>query len=208
VKVCIDAGHGGADVGALGPTGLKESDMSLDVCKRIQRLLQPHVDVVMTRDKDEFLTLTERAEICNKHGCSVFLSYHFNSAQSLLANGWEIFTTKRDNNSDKLATRIGEEHAVQFPSQYARNDWTDGDLDKEANFAVIRLANCASVLMEGEFIHTHMGEEFIKDEANRQKMAVAAANGICEYLGIDRNSTGTLTTEERLVRLEKFLGIA
>lgn len=206
MKVCIDAGHGGSDVGALGPSGLRESEMALDVCKRIERLLKPYVEVVMTRSSDVFLSLSDRAKICNDSKCSLFVSYHFNSA-SALANGWEIFTTRRDNNSDKLATCIGEAHALQFPNQYARCDWSDGDIDKEANFAVIRKANCPAVLMEGEFIHTMLGEGLISNDKNREKMAKAVFEGVTSFLDIKTTQVDELTNEERLLRLEQHLGL-
>lgn len=207
MKVCIDAGHGGSDVGALGPSGLRESEMSLDVCKRIERLLKPYVEVVMTRSSDVFLSLSDRARICNDAKCSLFVSYHFNSATTLLANGWEVFTTKRDNNSDKLATDIGEAHAHQFPNQIARCDWSDGDIDKEANFSVIRQANCPAVLMEGEFIHNHLGEAFVLSESNRAKMARAVADGICKFAGLTTTTPKPLTLEERVDRLEGIANI-
>jgi N-acetylmuramoyl-L-alanine amidase len=207
-RVCIDPGHGGHDVGALGPSGTTESSMTLDVCKRIRTLLEPVVDVVMTRDTDVYLTLSERAEICNNNESDVFCSYHFNSAHSMLANGWEVFTTARDNNSDKLATCIGDAHAIQFPRQHARTDWSDGDLDKESNFAVIRRAYCPAVLFEGEFIHNNIGEAMILDTANRQKMAQAVADGICTYLNIKLQPIVPLSLEDRVVRIEKHLNLS
>lgn len=207
-RVCLDAGHGGNDVGALGPSGLKESEMALDVCERAKIMLSPYVEVVMTRSNDTFVSLTERADICNAEKCDIFISYHFNAATSMVANGWEIFTTHKDNNSDKLATCIGEAHAALFPTQNARQDWSDGDLDKEANFSVIRRANCPSVLMEGEFIHTTLGEALINDPSNREKMAKAVADGSLKYLGLRPiTSKLALTLEERVARIEKTLGI-
>lgn len=208
MKVCLDAGHGGNDVGALGPSGLKESEMALDVCERAKFMLSPQVEVVMTRSNDTFISLTKRADICNAEDCDIFISYHFNAATSMTANGWEIFTTKKDNNSDKLATCIGEAHAALFPNQNARQDWADGDLDKEANFSVIRRANCPAVLMEGEFIHTTLGEALIKDPSNRDKMARAVAAGALKYLGLSPlTSTPALTLEQRVGRIEDHLDI-
>lgn len=207
-KVCIDPGHGGHDVGALGPTGTTESSMTLDVCKRIRTLLEPLVEVVMTRDSDVYLTLSERSAICNNADCDVFLSYHFNAAESMVANGWEIFTTKPDNNSDKLASAIGEAHAIEFPRQHARTDWSDGDLDKEANFSVIRKANCPAVLFEGEFIHNNVGEAMILDPQNRQKMATAIVNGISTYLNLKLKSNTPITLEQRVAIIEKHLNLS
>lgn len=208
-RICLDAGHGGNDVGALGPSGLKESEMALDVCERAKFILSPYVEVVMTRSNDTSVSLTERADICNAADCDIFISYHFNAATSMVANGWEIFTTKKDNNSDKLATCIGEAHADLFPTQNARQDWSDGDFDKEADFSVIRRANCPAVLMEGEFIHTALGEALINDPINREKMARAIADGSLKYLGLKPiTSKPALTLEERIDRIEKTLGIS
>ena len=183
--VYLDPGHGGADPGALGPSGLRESDMALDVCLRIKKLLDPYVNCFLTRSDDRFLTLSQRPAIANKGEADAFLSYHFNAAESPnTASSWEIFTTRGQNRSDKLATAIGLEHAKQFPDQRQRQDWSDGDLDKEAGFAVIRGTDHPSCLMEGEFIHTTHGETLIKNPKNRQKMAVAAATGILNFLGV------------------------
>ena len=93
---------------------------------------------------------------------------------------WEVYTTRGQNNSDRLATSIGMAHAALFPNQKARTDRSDGDLDKEANFSVLRHANCPAVLMEGEFIHTKAGEDIIANPSNRQKMAKAVAEGVIE----------------------------
>jgi len=209
-RVAIDPGHGGSDVGAVSPSNLHEADMTLDVCKRIQSLLESQVDVVMTRSDDSYVSLGERADICNTAKCDVFVSYHFNAATTMLANGWEIFTTKKDNNSDKLATCIGNFHAALFPNQHARQDWSDGDLDKEANFSVIRRANCPAVLMEGEFIHNALGESLIRNPANREKMAIAVANGVLKYLGLkllDDSVDFNLSVTQRLDRIENHLDL-
>lgn len=209
-KVAIDPGHGGSDVGAVSPSNLHEADMTLDVCKRIQSLLEPQVEVVMTRSDDSYVSLAERADICNAAKCDVFVSYHFNAATSMVANGWEVFTTKKDNNSDKLATCIGEFHSSLFPDQHARQDWSDGDLDKEADFSVIRRASCPAVLMEGEFIHNALGESLISNPANREKMAIAVANGVLKYLGLkllDSKVDFPPSIMQRLDRIEAYLNI-
>lgn len=209
--VCLDAGHGGNDSGALGPTGLKESDMTLDVCERAKLLLEPHVKVIMTREgQGTNVSLTKRADYCNAQHANVFVSYHFNSAKNP-AYGFEIFTTKGQNNSDKLATAIFKQHADQFPEQRKRSGWSDGDEDKEANFSVIRRANCPAVLVEGEFIHTPEGENFISSEHNRQKMAVAVAEGVLDFLAVSGTTPvapPSLTVEQRLDRIERQLGLS
>lgn len=218
--VVLDPGHGGHDSGALGPSGLKEAAMALDVCKRAQALLAPYVKCLLTRDTDVFVTLSARPAFANVNKADAFVSYHFNSGDSqATARSWEIFTTPGQNRSDKLADCVAEAHGKRFTGvQAVRADRSDGDVDKEANFTVIKGTNCPSCLMEGEFIHTAHGEALIKDPANRQKMAEAVAEGVLMFLQIAPSPnepaeevhppTQPLTLEQRVARIEAHLGLA
>src|SRR6266568_821652 len=91
-RVVIDAGHGGHDPGARG-NGITEAELTLDVAMRLQKLLeqQPGVEVVMTRDTDEFIPLQERTEIANRVGADLFLSIHANASRNLQARGIETY---------------------------------------------------------------------------------------------------------------------
>ena len=210
--VVLDPGHGGHDSGAIGPSGLKESDMSLDVCLRAKRILEGILDVRLTRETDILLNLSERPAIANVLRAKAFVSYHFNAGSSQnTALSWEVFTTLGQNRSDALATCIGDEHAKLPLGQSSRTDMSDGDIDKEVNFSVIRLTNCPSCLMEGEFIHTRHGEDLIKKPFNRELMALAVAKGLCKFLGvpfttpepiITAHVSDRLTLEERVFLLE------
>ena len=194
--VCLDPGHGGSDPGACGPT-LRESDQTLDVCLRAREILSPYCNVIMTRTDDEYVGLTARAEFSNRNDSDVFISYHFNSAETP-ADGFELFTTPPENNSDKLAAKIWSAHRKQFPNQKDRGV-------KTANFTVIAKAACPAVLVEGEFIHTLAGEAFVQSKENRQKMAHAVADGALAYLGLD--TAPVLTLEQRVARLEEHLDL-
>ncbi len=93
-RIVIDAGHGGHDTGALGPNGLQEKDLVLDVALRLQKLIKqqlPEIDIVMTRSKDEFISLEERTAIANSQTADLFISIHANSGQSLEASGIETY---------------------------------------------------------------------------------------------------------------------
>ncbi|MBL8195667.1 MAG: N-acetylmuramoyl-L-alanine amidase [Blastocatellia bacterium] len=93
-RIVIDAGHGGHDTGALGPNGLQEKDLVLDVALRLQKLIKqqlPEIDIVMTRNKDEFISLEERTAIANSQTADLFISIHANSGQSLEASGIETY---------------------------------------------------------------------------------------------------------------------
>ncbi len=189
--------------------------MALDVCQRAEKLLSPYVRCILTRNDDTFISLSERPKIANRVNADAFVSYHFNSGSSQsTTSSWEIFTTPGQNNSDRLATCIGEAHKALFQEQKIRADFSDGDLDKEARFAVIRGTRCPSALMEGEFIHTRHGEALIASPEARQKMALAVAIGTLNFLGVTHTLEpgGTplpqaedkpkLTLEQRIERLE------
>ena len=91
-RVVIDAGHGGHDPGAHG-NGIDESELTLDVALRVQKLLQkqPGVEVVMTRDTDVFIPLEERTAIANREGADLFLSIHANASRNAQARGIETY---------------------------------------------------------------------------------------------------------------------
>jgi len=91
-RIVIDAGHGGHDPGAQG-NGINESELTLDIAQRLEKLLdkQPGVDVVMTRDTDVFIPLQERTAIANREGADLFLSIHANASRSPAARGIETY---------------------------------------------------------------------------------------------------------------------
>jgi N-acetylmuramoyl-L-alanine amidase len=91
-RVVIDAGHGGHDPGARG-NGVTESELTLDVALRLQKLLtaQPGIDVVMTRDADIYIPLEERTAIANREGADLFLSIHANASRNAQARGIETY---------------------------------------------------------------------------------------------------------------------
>lgn len=91
-RVIIDAGHGGKDPGAIGRDGLAEKIVVLDIAKGAKRYLEQRgVKVVMTRDKDEFISLRKRTELASLAKADLFLSIHANSYSSRGAHGMEVF---------------------------------------------------------------------------------------------------------------------
>jgi N-acetylmuramoyl-L-alanine amidase len=91
-RIVIDAGHGGHDPGAQG-FGVNESELVLDVAQRLGKLLQaqPGVQVVLTRDSDEFIPLQERTAIANREGADLFVSIHANASRQAAAHGVETY---------------------------------------------------------------------------------------------------------------------
>ena len=93
-RIVIDAGHGGHDTGTIGPTGLMEKDLCLDVALRLGKIIQqrlPGADIVYTRSDDTFIPLEERTNLANQAKADLFISIHANSSQDHAARGVETY---------------------------------------------------------------------------------------------------------------------
>ena len=88
----IDPGHGGHDPGAQA-RGLNESDLTLDVALRLEKLFleEAGMKVVLTRRTDDYIPLEERTAIANREGADLFLSIHANTSRSTSASGVETY---------------------------------------------------------------------------------------------------------------------
>jgi N-acetylmuramoyl-L-alanine amidase len=91
--IVLDAGHGGHDSGATGPTGLMEKDLVLDVTRRLAKLVsaQLGMKVLLTRDSDNFVTLRDRTSYANKQHADLFVSIHANAHREAAADGVETY---------------------------------------------------------------------------------------------------------------------
>ncbi len=93
-RIAIDPGHGGSDTGAMGPHGLMEKNLCLDVALRLGRLIQqdiPGAEVIYTRTTDKFVSLEDRTAIANRADADLFISIHANSSNSPSARGVETY---------------------------------------------------------------------------------------------------------------------
>ncbi len=92
-RIVIDAGHGGYDEGSVGPHGLREKDVVLDVALRTARLVRRlmGIEVVLTRGDDRYIPLERRTAIANEHGADLFLSIHANSSPAPATSGPETY---------------------------------------------------------------------------------------------------------------------
>jgi len=97
VRVMIDPGHGGKDPGAIGPTGLREKDVVLEIGRLVREKLRdsPEFDVRMTRDTDVFLPLEERTALANRFHADLFVSLHINASTNRRAEGYSTYVLSR-----------------------------------------------------------------------------------------------------------------
>jgi len=101
----LDPGHGGRDTGAVGPDGLKEKDVTLDVARRAATILGAQgIQVVLTRDDDHFVSLEERTARANAFSADLFVSIHCNASEIKTRRGVETYVL--DISRDEIAARV------------------------------------------------------------------------------------------------------
>lgn len=111
--VVLDAGHGGHDEGATGPSGLHEKDLVLDVTKRLaEHLRERGLEVVLTRTGDRFLSLEERTAVANDARADLFLSIHANASQSRRPSGVETYFASLDATDDAARATAERENSA------------------------------------------------------------------------------------------------
>jgi len=173
--VVLDPGHGGFDPGAVGPNGLTEAEVALDISLRAAALLQESgFDVIMTRSDDSFVSLSERAEIANRAGAEIFVSVHSNAAARPAVGGLETYYGRgRESDSYYLARTMQN-------SMVNKLELTDRGV-KTDRFTVIRETEMPAVLLEIGFLSNLEEERLLRSSSFREKAAESIAEGIQKY---------------------------
>ena len=104
--VVIDPGHGGAEEGAIGPSGTKEKDLTLDLARRLAAVLERDgaVDAILTREDDRHVPLDARTALANQHRAQLFVSIHLNASRGRSASGAETYYLAIDATDDEART--------------------------------------------------------------------------------------------------------
>lgn len=180
--VVLDPGHGGHDVGtqSISKPRYQEKSLNLVTANFVKGYLQQlGFRVVMTREKDKYISLDKRAQFANEQNPDLFVSIHYNSAPSAEAQGVEVFfyqtkaTKKRLVQSKKLAQALLK-NVTSFTKAKSRGV-------KHGNFAVIRETTMPAALIEGGFVTNESELENLKDPVYLKKLAWGIAKGIEEY---------------------------
>ena len=122
-KIVIDPGHGGHDTGTIGPNGLEEKDLVLEVGRRLGKLLETRLgaEVVYTRKDDTFIPLETRTAIANQQRADLFISIHANSSRDPDARGVETYYLNFTSSPEALEV-AARENAVSEKSIYELQD--------------------------------------------------------------------------------------
>ena len=174
-RICIDAGHGGSDVGAEYD-GRYEKDDNLRLALAVGEILEENgINVIYTRKKDVFVELEDRAKYANKRHATYFVSLHRNSAESDVS-GVEIWINSNAlNNEAQLAENILDEiDKVGFGKNRGVKRGYQGN--PLSNYLVNSATDMPSCLVEMGFITTERDNELFDE--NLDEYAAAIADGI------------------------------
>ncbi len=176
-SVVIDPGHGGLDPGAIGIGGIRETDVVLEVSKKVKELLsEKGVKVSLTRENEVNLDLRPRVSFANNLDADIFVSIHANASRGKRKdiNGLETFYFKGWRGR-LLAKRIQKHLLIVSPGSPGRGV-------KQGRFYVIKNTNMPAVLVEIGFLTGRLDSRRLEKTTHRERIAYAIAKGILEYL--------------------------
>lgn len=175
ILICLDAGHGGKDPGAVSGQ-IYESDIALSVIELLsEKCERQGFSVLLTRSSDTFVELADRCKIANRANADIFVSVHCNSATNSIANGTEVYYAYGAK-SQLLAYSVYSKmiSAVPLASRGV----------KTQNYTVIKDTNMPAILCELAFISNKSDLLVLTDPDSQEKWAEAICKGICSYYGV------------------------
>ena len=194
--VVLDPGHGGQDSGAM-VGGVMEKDLTLDVARRLDRLLDSQgVATLMTRLGDTYVSLADRAAIGNRVRDSIFVSIHFNEDNKPVATGVETYYAAHQITSGSLlaswlpflspppsgSPKAESQNLAAFIQEalVARTQAVDRGTQAKQFFVIANVTSPA-VLIEGGFLTNTNDVSRLASEDYRDQLAAAVADGILRY---------------------------
>ncbi|MBO0912286.1 MAG: N-acetylmuramoyl-L-alanine amidase [Acidobacteria bacterium] len=208
LRVVLDAGHGGWDLGTVGTKGLLEKDLVLDIVERLGKLVEEKLgaEVIYTRQGDTYLPLEKRAEIANLERADLFLSVHANYSDLASARGIETYystnysprkaLTVEDNAALKyvdwaradIREKVANAHRLASDVQdalyegiAARNSGIRNRGVKEAGYVVLTGTQMPAILAEVSFVSSPADEDNLGNSNYRQMIAEALCRGLARY---------------------------
>lgn len=181
MKLYIDAGHGGADPGAIG-NGLKEKDLTLDIALEIQSILVSNyedIHVLLSRTQDITKSLSQRTNEANSWGADFYMAIHINAASNEAAQGYEdyIYTSLPSSSPTSKFREIIHGEVMKLNQLNNRGK-------KKANFHVLRESLMPAMLSENGFISNEHDASLMKKASWRKQVALGHATGIAKAFGL------------------------
>ena len=188
--IMLDAGHGGADPGAIGAvvvgsTNVHEDTLNLAIANKMKAKLEAlGATVLMTRTSSgQTISLDERVAMCRKANPDIFVAVHCDASESSSPSGTTAYYYK--SYSYPLAKYIGEGVVSAYKSTvYASNSTMASKVDKGTNvmaFRVTRVEECPAVLIEFGYVSNVVECKALTSDSNQEALAQGAVNGIVNY---------------------------
>ncbi|MDY0323355.1 MAG: N-acetylmuramoyl-L-alanine amidase [Candidatus Carbobacillus sp.] len=190
LRVVLDPGHGGNDVGTEGVSGRYEKDLVLNIALLTREALIAqsknagiHLDVWMTRDNDRFISDLhhERAKMVYEHGGDVLISIHANSFTDPRVSGIETYYD--DPRQSLTLAQIMQRALVQATGFNDRGV-------RRADFYMLKETGMPAVLLEVGYMTNEAEEKKLWDERVQKNIAQAIAEGVLEYFMLDHDQGG------------------
>ncbi len=205
--IVFDPGHGGNDPGAIGPNGVQEKDIVLDIAIRVIKYLkQENFKIYLTRKDDTFISLKNRAVFANEKDADLFISIHCNASKNKGAQGIRTYIYNRIASSKEAAEAAKLENKNVGTFELLLNDLRKSAFEylsieaagniqhclvknlrlkwaptERAPFYVLANTNMPSVLVEAAFISNPQEEKKLDDNDFRERISKGIAEGILEY---------------------------
>ncbi len=208
LRVVVDAGHGGWDLGTMGRQGLLEKDLVLEIAQRVGQMLEQRMgmEVIFTRGDDTYVPLERRAAIANQSGADLFVSVHANYSSESTIGGVETYYTSaapstkvmeaeerevgpdsgRKLGSGELREKSESSQRLAVSVQQAITAALTGQGVrnrgvKAASFVVLTGTTMPSILTEVSFISSPDDARKLQDPRYRQQIAEAIYRGVARY---------------------------
>jgi len=204
--VVVDPGHGGKDPGAISCRGMKEKDLNLKIAKYLKKELEERgLKVVLTRDRDVYVSLQGRVNVAKRNKADVFISIHGNSNRSKRFRGAEVYYLSPNRfNSQERALKLAKSEkfrvkkinpdieAILWDLSLTKNYSLSVEMShslyfsfknlgfsirqpKKAPFYVLRLAYVPSVLVETGYLSNKYEEKWLRKASYQKQIAEAIA---------------------------------
>lgn len=174
----LDPGHGGeGGDDEKGPTGLREKDVNLYIAKRLAGHLEKNgARVILTRDRDEDVSLPARIEMINNIRPNFLISIHQNTFFAPGVSGTEVFYYRGDHEGEKISSLILE--------NIVKAIGTSNRGIKQADFFILRESKVSSIVVEAMYISNPKEEQRLKEDGIKDEIAISIFRGIMDYYGI------------------------
>ncbi len=177
-KIVLDAGHGGFDTGCQTEHGVEKNN-TLAMTKRLGALIKqryPEIEIIYTRDKDEFIELNKRADIANKAKADLFISIHCNSTDEASgAYGTETYVLGNHRKDDNFEVARRENQSILLENDYKTQ--YDG-FDPNSTEAYIIFSLYQNAYLDKSIVFAKYVEENLQNHANRKSLGVKQAGFI------------------------------